>query len=82
MALNNHSRIRTAEKNGSANKEKELEHEFAFENVVQETCSSEQMFKKYIRDTFVECFQGARNVSIMAYGQTCSGKTHTILGVK
>jgi hypothetical protein len=30
----------------------------------------------------MECCRMGRNASIMAYGQTCSGKTHTILGVK
>lgn len=44
--------------------------------------TSEQIYKKEIKATLINSYHSARNVSIMAYGQTCSGKTHTILGIK
>lgn len=64
------------------NESKEFEYKFNFESVIGEAVSSEQAYKREIRAQLLECFTLRRNISIMAYGQTCSGKTHTILGVK
>jgi hypothetical protein len=50
--------------------------------VVAESVTSEQLYKKQVRPSLLECFNSRKNLAVMAYGQTCSGKTHTILGVK
>jgi hypothetical protein len=64
------------------NDSKEVEYKFNFESIIGEVLSSEQTYKREIRAQLLECFKLRRNISIMAYGQTCSGKTYTILGVK
>jgi hypothetical protein len=69
-------------KRGSKENTKEIEYQFNYESVIDEIVTSEQVYKKEIKAALLESYHSANNVSIMAYGQTCSGKTHTILGVK
>lgn len=52
---------------------------FAFDKVFHEEYSTDEIFQEYIHDHIKSSLEGI-NVTIFAYGQTCSGKTFTMLG--
>ena len=53
------------------------EREYSFDHILPETTSNEDIFTKHIKPNISLAFKGY-NYSIMAYGQTSSGKTFTM----
>lgn len=55
------------------------QHNFQFKRVFRETATQEEVFDTVSRH-IIDSFLGGYNGTIFAYGQTSSGKTHTIEG--
>jgi len=53
---------------------------FAFDNVFDETATNVQIYERTVRRLIPTLFDG-QQASVFAYGQTCSGKTFTMMGV-
>ena len=53
---------------------------FAFEHVFDETSSNVQIFDAMCLDMLEEATLQGYNATCFAYGQTASGKTHTMMG--
>eukprot|EP00002_Diphylleia_rotans_P026391 TRINITY_DN5255_c0_g1_i5.p1 TRINITY_DN5255_c0_g1~~TRINITY_DN5255_c0_g1_i5.p1 ORF type:complete len:3858 (+),score=903.15 TRINITY_DN5255_c0_g1_i5:55-11628(+) len=62
---------------GSANADRETF--FTFENVYDPECKTSDIYTKSAKELILSCLQGY-NATIFAYGQTSSGKTHTMMG--
>ncbi len=78
-----HILVQTAEQNRQVStpskRSRSQAHNFQFKRVFQETATQEEVFEsvsKNIIDSFLEGYNG----TVFAYGQTSSGKTHTIEG--
>lgn len=56
-------------------------YNYNFEKVFKEETTSENIYKLSIREDIIKSLQNCIDTTILAYGQTCSGKTYTILGV-
>lgn len=55
------------------------DHNFQFKQVFQASATQEEVFNKVSKNIIIS-FLGGYNGTIFAYGQTSSGKTHTIEG--
>lgn len=44
--------------------------------------SSEKIYKTEVRGLIEQAVAAGRNCTVVTYGQTCAGKTYTLLGVK
>ncbi|XP_047155797.1 kinesin-like protein KIN-7I [Vigna umbellata] len=53
---------------------------YTFDRVFGEKCSTKQVYEEGIKDVALSVVRGV-NSSIFAYGQTSSGKTHTMTGI-
>lgn len=63
----------------SEDKKLDRKYEFSFDHVFQEHASQQEVFAGTIMNS-IENFINGFNVTLMAYGQTNSGKTFTLLG--
>jgi len=54
-------------------------HGFSFPTVLDHDCGNESVYRAMCKPIVDQCCQGY-NGSVLAYGQTTSGKTHTMLG--
>ena len=52
---------------------------FVFDKVFEEDVSTSDIFENDVKK-YVESAMKGINVTVFAYGQTCSGKTYTMLG--
>lgn len=74
-----HIAISNEESQAKFSKTQAPKHQFKFYHVFEKTSSQEEVFDvvaKHMIDSFLEGYNG----TIFAYGQTSSGKTHTIEG--
>jgi kinesin family protein 2/24 len=55
------------------------EHNFTFDNAVDDFTSNEELYEKVVQPLVHATFMGMKT-TCFAYGQTGSGKTHTMLG--
>lgn len=53
---------------------------FSYDRVFTPECQNADIFNESVKDNLSQIFKGI-NVSIFAYGQTCTGKTYTMRGV-
>ena len=56
------------------------QHSFTFDHVYDENCSQQDVYEQTARDAVLSTLTGY-NASIIAYGQTGTGKTYTMEGV-
>eukprot|EP00164_Ancoracysta_twista_P005292 GFYU01007244.1.p1 GENE.GFYU01007244.1~~GFYU01007244.1.p1 ORF type:complete len:635 (-),score=92.00 GFYU01007244.1:232-2136(-) len=56
-------------------------HNFGFDCVFDDDCTNNNVYNSFVSGIVEDCMEGY-NGTILAYGQTASGKTHTILGDK
>ncbi|KAJ1513651.1 Kinesin-like protein kif2a [Coelomomyces lativittatus] len=54
-------------------------HPFQFDQVFDETANNQEVYEKALKPLLPKLFQG-KHVSLFCYGQTSSGKTHTLFG--
>lgn len=64
---------------GSSLVAEEQTHAFAYDRVFGETASQQELYVEVVRPVVLSVLEGY-NGSIIAYGQTGTGKTHTIEG--
>lgn len=81
LTSENHVHISTGDENPQIkfSKAPGSKHDFKFNHVFEQSTTQEEVFEtvaKHMVDSFLEGFNG----TIFAYGQTSSGKTHTIEG--
>ncbi|CAG9772715.1 unnamed protein product [Ceutorhynchus assimilis] len=54
---------------------------YSFDHIFDDTQSNKHVYDAVVKPLVMSCFEGI-NSTIFAYGQTSSGKTHTMLGSK
>ena len=57
-----------------------LPHPFAFDAVFDDTEPQEAIFSQFVEEPLVQSLDEGTNLTVMAYGQTGGGKTHSIVG--
>jgi kinesin family protein 1 len=64
---------------GIADRDVQEDKFFTFDHVYAEDCQQQHIFHDLGVELLDHAFEGF-NASILAYGQTCSGKSHTMMG--